>query len=182
MSDPRTVDPAAQNGDLSRERVAELLMSSRVELAAILRRRIRGKTALALDLDDVMSSAFRRIDLMCVRGLLRAKSEQELRALALVVAKNLASARARSPASQVVVAAESLDRTAGKTLEPDRSEARGTVARIAESIARAASLDLFLLKARGLTDSQAAAASCRTRSSTRKRWLRLRRELRVRFS
>lgn len=100
MSDPLPTTSAARSAPLSRESVAALLVQDRARYSALLRRRLRGKLAAAVDLDDVMSSAFRRVDELCARCALRACSPGELAALTLAIAQNLARAHARARLTQ----------------------------------------------------------------------------------
>ncbi len=168
---------------LSRESVAALLVRDRARYLSRLRRRLRGKLGAILDLDDVMSSAFRRVDDLCVRRALRACSPGELSVLTLSIALNIALARARTRLARVAQLTEVPELPAGGTTAAfDELENEALIMHMAGSLVRAPDLELLLLKLRGLYDEDIASASGTTAGAVRKRWDRLCRDLRGRFA
>lgn len=76
----------------TRDEVAECLLKCRDRLRA---RIVRTARRAGLDVDDILSSAFRRIDLAFLRGVIRCTSEQEWWAFAAAVVDNATLDRLR---------------------------------------------------------------------------------------
>jgi len=170
-----------------REQVAEFLNA----YGPLLLRRIRGKLRAArdrngtsypsaFDSDDILASVIRRIDLLACRGTLRIDHPGELIALLHVVTdravceairKSLAARRAGEVLRSMprpCAAAQPLD-------APDIAARVGSLQRRLTSGAN----EVLLLRVRGLTFRQIAAATGRTPQAVRRQWcdllLRLRR-------
>lgn len=179
MNEPHPADPLSQDAPLPRERVAALLLRNRDRYAALIRRRIRGKLAADLDIDDLLSSAFRRIDELAAQRRLRACAPDQLRALTIAIARNLALARARSRRPYPPQAAGNAAPPAPLT-EADR-DARSLISRMAACLSDPTDVELFFLRLHGCPLRGIALACGKTEAAIRKRWVRLRQRFQHRW-
>jgi uncharacterized membrane-anchored protein YjiN (DUF445 family) len=119
--------PAPQGGayppPLSREKAAEIMCVRRHELETLLRRRLRHKL-LATEAEDIVSSAFRRVDRMMHRGETWAATEEQLMALVRRVAEYILRDAARRERSRPrLERGDALDDCARNETDPSEAAA-----------------------------------------------------------
>lgn len=170
------------DGRPDRQAVAECILRNRGLVRSRVRRAL-GRRGSPADADDALSSVLRRIDELCLRGLLRVGSEAEFWALVLVVTDNVALTRARFLGRAQECAGESGLAGLAAVAAPcaDDTEAAILAHRMLMSLPHRKEREEMALKLRGASYAAIAHGTGLTESAARQRWSRICRQLKERF-
>lgn|GEM_PF-968895 len=178
-------DPHPVPCTLTRAAIAEFLIRNEQSIRRIARQKLTRVTRSTFDSEDVMASVLRRMDRLAVEGCLRPRSEGELWALVRTIAANTAVSKSRLMERARRLEAEDGDyaRTLVQRLEAcaGDDDAQLLVLRMAASLDKERSREVFLLRLRGANHAAVAGLLGISEGASRQAWMEVCRDLRRRF-
>lgn len=172
--------------DAARHLVASFLLRNRDQIRAIARARLSADTRTVYDSEDVFSSVLRRIDNLARQGVLRPANETELWALIHTIARNTALKKTLLIERARILVTED-PRYGYELMERlnrcrDDDEATLLVYRLMLALDDPLDRQVFALYLRGASHRAIASFLGIREDASRKRWVRLRDDLRDRFA
>jgi hypothetical protein len=169
-----------------RENVAAFVVRHEDRIRAIARRKLPRGARTAFGSEDVFSTVARRVDALVARGALRAESEAQLWSLIQRVAENVSLERARLIQSTAARSGEDAEFWSQVSMDlrrcRDDTEAFVLVFEMMSALTDQCERQIFLLRLRGVGHRVIAQQLGTTSDVVRQRWVKIRRDLRCRFS